>query len=65
MLDLALNRLSPKLRTTFVLFAEAGLSYEEVAEVLQVPIGTVMSRINAARQKLQADEGIKSWGDLN
>ena len=64
-LDLALNRLSPKLRTTFVLFAEAGLSYEEVADVLHVPIGTVMSRINAARQKLQADDGIKNWGELD
>ncbi len=61
-LDQALERLSPKLRTTFILFAEAGLSYEEVAEVQGIPIGTVMSRINAARQKLQADEGIQNWG---
>jgi RNA polymerase sigma-70 factor (ECF subfamily) len=53
-LDEALARLSPKIRTTFVLFAELGMSYKEIAEVQEVPIGTVMSRINAAREKLQA-----------
>jgi RNA polymerase sigma-70 factor (ECF subfamily) len=53
-LDAALERLSPALRTTFVLFAEAGLSYKEIAAVQDVPQGTVMSRIFAARQKLQA-----------
>jgi len=52
-LDKALDRLSPKIRTTFVLFAELGLSYKEIAETQDVPIGTVMSRINAAREKLQ------------
>lgn len=53
-LDAALARLSPKLRVTFVLFAEAGLSYKEIAESQNVPIGTVMSRLHEARQKLQA-----------
>jgi RNA polymerase sigma-70 factor (ECF subfamily) len=54
-LDQALNRLSPKIRTTFILFAELGLSYKEIAETQGVPIGTVMSRINAARTKLQEE----------
>ncbi|HWE37848.1 MAG TPA: RNA polymerase sigma factor [Isosphaeraceae bacterium] len=53
-IDAALARLSPAKRTTFVLFAEAGLTYEEIAECLKVPKGTVMSRISDARQKLQA-----------
>lgn len=53
-LDRALDSLTPTLRVTFVLFAEAGLSYREIAEIQQVPIGTVMSRIHAAREKLQA-----------
>lgn len=52
-LDRALGRLSPRIRTTFILFAELGLSYKEIAETQGVPIGTVMSRINAAREKLQ------------
>ncbi len=53
-LDAALDRISPKQRQTFVLFAEAGLSYEEIAQVQDVPIGTVMSRIYYARTKLQS-----------
>jgi RNA polymerase sigma-70 factor (ECF subfamily) len=54
-LDQALSRLTPTIRSTFVLFAEAGMSYKEIAEAQNVPIGTVMSRIHAARAKLQAD----------
>ena len=53
-LDAALDRISPKQRQTFILFAEAGLTYEEIAEVQSVPIGTVMSRIYYARTKLQS-----------
>jgi len=61
-LDQALNRLSSTLRETFVLYAELGLSYKEIAETQDVPIGTVMSRIHAAREKLQA--GL-DWDKLN
>jgi RNA polymerase sigma-70 factor (ECF subfamily) len=53
-LDGALERLSPTSRTTFVLFAEARMSYKEIAETLEIPIGTVMSRLNHARTKLQS-----------
>ncbi|WP_435015363.1 RNA polymerase sigma factor [Tundrisphaera sp. TA3] len=52
-LDRALARLAPNQRQAFVLFAEGGLSYEEIAEVQDVPIGTVMSRLFYARSKLQ------------
>jgi len=61
-LDRALDRLSQTIRTTFVLFAEFGLSYKEIAETQNVPIGTVMSRIHAAREKLQAE---LDWDKLN
>jgi RNA polymerase sigma-70 factor (ECF subfamily) len=61
-LDRALSRLTPTIRTTFVLFAEAGMSYKEIAEAQTVPIGTVMSRIHAAREKLQTD---LDWDRLN
>jgi RNA polymerase sigma-70 factor, ECF subfamily len=54
-LNRALDRLSPTIRTTFVLFAESGMSYKEIAEIQEIPIGTVMSRIHSAREKLQAD----------
>jgi RNA polymerase sigma-70 factor (ECF subfamily) len=61
-LEKALDRLSPTIRETFVLFADGDLSYKEIAEMQNVPIGTVMSRIHAAREKLQAD---LDWNKLN
>ena len=56
-LDRALATLSDAQRQTFVLHAEAGLSYREVAEALQISIGTVMSRLYYARQRLRAHLG--------
>ncbi len=41
----ALEQLTPKLRETLVLAVHQGLSYEEISEVLKVPVGTVKSRI--------------------
>jgi RNA polymerase sigma-70 factor (ECF subfamily) len=38
-----------------------GLSYEEIAQVTKVPIGTVMSRLYYARRKLQ--EKLKEYVD--
>jgi RNA polymerase sigma-70 factor (ECF subfamily) len=52
-LDEALARLPEVHRQTFILHADAGLPYKEVAAVLGVPIGTVMSRLYYARRKLQ------------
>jgi RNA polymerase sigma-70 factor, ECF subfamily len=52
-LDEALARLPEAHRQTFILHADAGLAYKEVADVLGVPIGTVMSRLFYARRKLQ------------
>ena len=53
-LDAALDRLSPATRSTFVLFAEAELSYKEIAACQGIALGTVMSRLHYARQKLQS-----------
>jgi RNA polymerase sigma-70 factor (ECF subfamily) len=58
-LDQALARLPSAQRQTFVLHADAGLSYREVADALQISIGTVMSRLYYARQKLRAF--LESW----
>jgi RNA polymerase sigma-70 factor (ECF subfamily) len=49
----ALGRLPEAQRRTFVLHAEAELSYREVADILGISIGTVMSRLYYARQKLR------------
>ena len=54
LLQRALDQLPPAQRQTFVLHAEAGLSYREVAGTLNISIGTVMSRVYYARQKLRS-----------
>ena len=40
-------------RRTFVLHVDGGLSYREVAAAMEISIGTVMSRLFYARQKLK------------
>jgi RNA polymerase sigma-70 factor (ECF subfamily) len=49
-----LQALSADHRTVLILVCVDGLTYREAAEVLGVPIGTVMSRIARARQELHA-----------
>jgi RNA polymerase sigma-70 factor, ECF subfamily len=53
----ALQRLSDKLRATVVLRFYADLSYAEIAEVLDVPIGTVKSRLAEALKRLGHELG--------
>lgn len=48
------DRMSPDLRTSAVLVMIDGLSYRDAADVLGVPIGTVMSRVSRARSALAA-----------
>jgi len=50
----AIAGLSDPLRQTFVLAAFHSLPYEEVAAVLEVPVGTVKSRVWAAARVLRA-----------
>jgi RNA polymerase sigma factor (sigma-70 family) len=42
-------RLRPKLRDVFVLCALEQMSYQEAADILAIPVGTVRSRLNKAR----------------
>lgn len=49
----ALNDLPINFRMPVILADIEGLSYKEIAEALQIPIGTVMSRISRARRQLQ------------
>lgn len=49
----ALGKLSPEHREAVLLKDVQGLSYKEIAEVMSCSIGTVMSRLFYARQKLQ------------
>jgi RNA polymerase sigma-70 factor (ECF subfamily) len=52
----ALDRLPKEQRTVLLLVAVEDLSYAEVAHVMGVPIGTVMSRLSRAREKLRREE---------
>jgi RNA polymerase sigma-70 factor (ECF subfamily) len=49
----ALNNLPLNFRMPVILADIEGLSYKEIAEALNIPIGTVMSRISRARRQLQ------------
>jgi RNA polymerase sigma-70 factor, ECF subfamily len=54
-LNEALQKLSPKHRTTVILFEIEGLSHQEIAEVMHTSEGTVRSRLHYAKTQLQAD----------
>lgn len=49
----AVDRLSPDQRAALLLVTVEGLSYKEAAEVVDVPVGTIMSRLARARIALQ------------
>jgi RNA polymerase sigma-70 factor (ECF subfamily) len=49
----ALNRLSPEHRMVLVLKDMEGQKYESMAELLQVPVGTIRSRLHRARMELR------------
>ena len=50
----AIANLSPEQRTVLVLKELEGLEYHEIAELLNLPIGTVMSRLFYARRNLRS-----------
>ena len=61
-LDDALARLPDEFRVAVVLRDVQGMDYAQIAEVLQIPIGTVRSRIARGRQALAADlDGNQDW----
>lgn len=51
----AIDELPEDFRETLVLIDLESLSYQEAARVLEVPVGTVKSRLFRARQRLQRD----------
>lgn len=53
--DEAIRRLPEDLRTALVLREFEGLSYEEIAEAMHCPVGTVRSRIFRARESVDND----------
>jgi RNA polymerase sigma-70 factor (ECF subfamily) len=53
----ALDSLSEAFRNVVILADIEGFSYKEIAEILNIPIGTVMSRLHRGRRQLQ----VKLW----
>ncbi|OCJ05202.1 RNA polymerase subunit sigma-70 [Rhizobium sp. AC44/96] len=51
-LEGALNALSEENRSVLMLVVMEGYTYQQVADMLDIPIGTVMSRLSRARQKI-------------
>jgi RNA polymerase sigma-70 factor (ECF subfamily) len=51
----ALMRLPVQSRTILVLREYQSLSYQEIADVLDIPLGTVKSRLSDARKRLKAE----------
>ncbi|HEY3842297.1 MAG TPA: RNA polymerase sigma factor [Acidimicrobiales bacterium] len=51
--EAALASLDPAARDALLLFAYAGLTYQEIAYALDTPVGTVRSRISRSRHKLR------------
>ena len=52
-LERALAQLSPTLRTALLLVSVEEYTYAEAAQILQIPIGTVMSRLHRAREAVR------------
>jgi RNA polymerase sigma-70 factor, ECF subfamily len=64
-LENALNRLPDEQRSVVLLIGLEGMRYEEVAEILGVPVGTIRSRLSRAREALRQmmDEPNRRVGD--
>jgi RNA polymerase sigma-70 factor (ECF subfamily) len=53
LLKQAVRALPNKMRSTFILREYGELSYQEIADILGIKEGTVMSRLNGAREKIR------------
>ncbi len=59
--EVAVGKLSEKLRDVVVLRFSGGLSYQAISEELDVPVGTVKSRLAAGMDKLRELLGEEAW----
>ena len=60
----ALAKLPPDQREALLLVGAQGMSYEEAAEVCNVPVGTIKSRVNRARNRLAELLDINSEAEI-
>lgn len=52
-IEKSLNKLEPKYREPLILFYFENLSYQEISEILQIPVSTVGVRIKRAKEKIK------------
>lgn len=64
-LKIALQQLPDDQREAIILVGASGFSYEEAAEICNVAVGTIKSRVNRARKKLGELLEIKRPSDFN
>ncbi len=62
MLEAGLAKLEPELRAVLTLKEVQELSYAEIAEIMNIPEGTVGSRLNRARRELKDELERLGWG---
>lgn len=55
----ALAELPEEMRTVFLMYHFQGRKYREIAAAMDIPLGTVMSRLHAARQRLRPALGLE------
>jgi len=58
-LEIAINNLPHEQRQVILLVGLEGMSYEEVASILQIPVGTVRSRLSRGREQLRRLMGME------
>jgi RNA polymerase sigma-70 factor (ECF subfamily) len=54
-LKMAIERLPDEQRSVLLLVGLEGMSYDEVAQILKIPVGTVRSRLSRAREALRSE----------
>lgn len=59
-----LDQISPEQREAVMMVGASGMSYEAAAEIAGVPVGTIKSRVNRARDRLSQLLGVASVEDL-
>jgi RNA polymerase sigma-70 factor (ECF subfamily) len=64
MLEAAIGSMSEKLRSVILLHDREDLAYEDIAKILQIPVGTVKSRLFLARAHLQERLGPYLRGEV-
>lgn len=60
--DRALDRVRPDYRAVLVLRYQEGLEYQEIAEILDAPLGTVKTFLHRARRDLARELATAGWG---